>query len=179
MVSRPPLCFHEILFAVFSNLQANRILSFPPSRRAAAAHRSSSWSHEVHLFSLREQQLRHRFVISSSIHPSSLHSKELTFIFAVSSLSGYNAFISLGARTRLTPGAVIDRKAGLSIAIGHTGTPVSLQISLLRGLLEGKKNGSALEEAFVPIISGDAPLILKVHSADQVSGLSYYLPCTR
>lgn len=87
-------------------------------------------------------------------------------------IKGFNTFFSLAAPHRLAPGAILAERAGLSINIGHTGTPVSLQIAQLRGLLRGKPNGTAvltpLEEAFVPIIAGESPLVINVNSADQV-----------
>lgn len=92
-------------------------------------------------------------------------------------ITGFNTYISLSAPHRLSPGAILDRKAGLSITIGHTGTAISHQISLLRGLLEGKSGTQTpLQEAFTSIIAGDAPLVIKVHSADQVSTLLLSFP---
>lgn len=84
---------------------------------------------------------------------------------------GFSVFHSLSAPHRLAPGAVLSKEAGLSITIGHTGTPLSAQISLLREVLTEKvKQGerNAFQKAIAKVTAGKTPLVISVNSADQV-----------
>lgn len=83
---------------------------------------------------------------------------------------GWNVCHALAAPHRLAPGAVLSNEAGLTITIGHTGTPISAQIALLREVLTetAGEQPNAFQSAIARITAGRAPLVIQVDNADQV-----------